>query len=301
MQMARGRSKGEESTSNDLGRTAKSVEKRRMGIPADRSRDTRVIPLSATQDNPYVANSVAAQKAWGRNGYFVRESANINNMPKYYDATEHLSGKQRGVHDINKTGILQNNNGGSSIIRLKDDIKKAKRAIKELKRNNHSRSFARNAATMDIVARELTKEFRLAPNCPKVADRKWDDCKNIYRDPISFALSEYAIYRHNGMVFADLLRLDHSLYKAFSSRCYYLGKSPRAVFETIDESVRPFRGSKALKAKADGLIAEEVVKCPRKSQIGKTITVEEYREQRLAYDAQLKRVRRRIKGANFTP
>jgi hypothetical protein len=287
----------------------KSSKKRRIGVPADRSRDTRSFSPKQTQippggqlpeeGNPYLANSRAAAREANRKGYFVNVIS-INEPAS--ERKINIEGRDGQTHIDCDTVTLeiapQHTNiadTGGDITDLKSDMQKAKQIIRRIRRI-YATSQLQDATITNDIARELSSELSSLPRCPETADRLWDDIKDSYKDPISFARTEYAIFRHRGMLFADLLSIDRSLYKAFSNRCYYLGKTPRATFETIDDAERP---SKASKAKAEGLLSSEIVKCPKKSEIGKTMTEQEYRARRRAYESQLQQVRRRERAATL--
>jgi hypothetical protein len=114
---------------------------------------------------------------------------------------------------------------------------------------------------------------------------------NAARDegPIEFANLVYAVYRARGMRLADLRTLDPSLYQAFTNRCYYLGKKPRMVFETSPPpSGAPDRPADFGKTQD----AHATPRKPRRSEIGRTISVAEFGDQLRAYNRARQQMRR---------
>jgi hypothetical protein len=126
------------------------------------------------------------------------------------------------------------------------------------------------------------------PRRPSVPPRKWEDAKARREDVIDFALKTYEMYRAKGMTFRDLRTLDKPLYSAFASRCYYLKRLPAEVFEQkFVEMTQP----------DDGLpvITKPLIQKPRKSEIGKTLSQDEYTIALRKYNAHRQKTHRQRK------
>jgi hypothetical protein len=137
------------------------------------------------------------------------------------------------------------------------------------------------------MMREIARAGMDPPRTPPQPPELWDKTKSP--DVIAWVLQTYAPFRALGMYLSDLRGLDPKAYKAFSGRCFYLGLKPGDVFEMKPVRQLPTHGP-------DGKVL-----FPRKAMIGKSLTQEEYDEQRRAYKAQSERQRLRRRAAERSP